>query len=110
MPTSVTLAAITLMPVPPLHHHVIQPALAWLLTHLLHNLVLPLPTTHPMRRRTKEVVSHLPFGPWTWWLSVSGADLPGIVQPHVRPLSLATQNAPFLSNGEEAISSPRTPN
>ena len=108
MPTSVTLAAIVLLPVPPLHRLLIQSALAWLLTLLLRNLVLPLRATRPMRRKTKEVVSRLPFGPQTWRLSVSGANLPGIALHHARPPSLAARNTPFLSNGEEAISSPRT--
>ena len=66
MPTSVTLAAVALVPVPPLCCHLIQPTLAWLLTHLLHNLILPLPATRSMRNRTKEMVSHLPFGPQMW--------------------------------------------
>ena len=109
MPTSVTLAAVTPMLAPLQHCHLIQPILVCLLTCLLYKLTLLLPATHPMKRKTKGVGSHLPFGPQTWWPSVSSASLLGIVQPHAKPLSLTTRNAPYLSNGEEANSSPRMP-
>ena len=92
MPTSVTLVAITPMPVPLQCRHLIQPNLAWLLTHLLYNLTLLLPTTHPMKGKTKGVGSCLPFRPQTWWPSVSGVGLLGITQPCAKPLSLATRN------------------